>query len=292
MSEKTDRDLLSSNCCGPSLPDGPEARRELVRERYAALATEGSCCCGPDDVSAAAGYAAALYSEEELARLPEGVMHLAMGCGNPSALAGLKPGMTVVDLGSGGGVDAVLAAYKVGPAGRVIGVDMTEQMISRARAAVEDLGLANVEFRLGRIEELPLDDGIADVVISNCVINLSPEKDRVFREAFRVLRLGGLLAVSDMVLQAVRDNPAAWSSCVSGAIFLEEYLDLMRAAGFRQPVVKDLDPYSGEQVRAFKEIDEQRFPDGVGSLSAGDTESLDGCLASARIVSLKFESCC
>jgi arsenite methyltransferase len=291
----------SGSCCGSGAlpgdasPLGPDERRETVRERYAALAAAGTPCCGSTAAEADA-YAAALYESEELAVLPEEVRRMAMGCGNPAALANLRAGMTVVDLGSGAGIDAILAAHKVGPTGRVIGVDMTEEMLTRARQAAESMGLTQVEFRAGRIEELPIEDEAADVMISNCVINLSPEKGRVFSEAYRVLRLGGMLAVSDMVLvgalpPAIAEDPAAWSSCVSGAVPLQEYLALIREAGFKDPVVRELVPYTGAQVASFKEVDEQLF-DREATLRAADLAALDGCLASARIVALKVQTCC
>jgi arsenite methyltransferase len=217
--------------------------RTAVRERYAATARgeQGCCgggakssCCGgsaADEQSAAIGYTA-----EQLAALPEGA-NLGLGCGNPTAIAALKEGETVVDLGSGGGIDCFLAARRVGATGRVIGVDMTPDMLDRARNAARRSGAANVEFRLGEIEHLPLGDASADVVISNCVINLSPNKRQVFREAFRVLRGGGRVAVSDIVLDAelpdaLRANLTLYAGCISGALLRDQYLEAMRLAGF------------------------------------------------------------
>jgi len=176
------------------------------------------------------------YTESEMNSVPEGA-NLGLGCGNPTAIAALRPGETVVDLGSGGGFDCFLAAAKVGNTGRVIGVDMTAEMIDLARANAKKGGFANVEFRLGEIENLPVGDCTADVVISNCVINLSPDKDRVFREAFRVLKPGGRIMVSDIVLLRelpgeVRNSVAAYVGCVAGAVSRDSYLNAVREAGF------------------------------------------------------------
>ncbi|MGQ9705239.1 MAG: arsenite methyltransferase, partial [Actinomycetota bacterium] len=177
------------------------------------------------------------YSREELESVPEGA-NLGLGCGNPVALASLREGETVLDLGSGSGLDCFLAARRVGEKGRVIGVDMTPEMLEGARENARRGGYSNVEFRLGEIENLPVADASVDVVISNCVINLSPDKPRVFREAFRVLKPGGRLMVSDIVLEeelpeAVRRSRAAYISCVSGAVLRSEYLGMIEEAGFR-----------------------------------------------------------
>jgi SAM-dependent methyltransferase len=176
------------------------------------------------------------YSPEELAAVPEDA-NLGLGCGNPTALAGLKPGETVLDLGSGAGIDCFLAARKVGPAGHVIGVDMTPEMLDRARDNARKSGLDNVEFRLGEIENLPVADNTVDVILSNCVINLSTDKPRVFREAFRVLKPGGRLMVSDLALKKplppeIRGSVEAYVACVAGAMVKEDYLAAIRTAGF------------------------------------------------------------
>ncbi len=209
-----------------------------VRRHYASIARQGSSCCGPS-TSSCCGTPASRelgYSEQELAQVPAGA-DLGLGCGNPTALASLEPGEVVVDLGSGAGIDCFLAAQRVGPAGRVIGVDMTHEMLERSRRAAVEGGFANVEFRLGEIENLPVADCTADVVISNCVINLSTDKPRVFREALRVLKPGGRLMVSDLVLEqplpeSVRHSVEAYAGCISGALLKEEYLEAIRAAGF------------------------------------------------------------
>jgi arsenite methyltransferase len=219
--------------------------RKKVRERYAGAATGGDSCCGPSPCecgdTALAGQSASLrvgYTPEDLAKIPEG-SNLGLGCGNPAALAGLNEGETVLDLGAGAGIDCFLASRKVGPSGRVIGVDMTPEMIDRARENALKNGSPNVEFRLGEIENLPAADNSVDVIISNCVINLSPEKDRVFREAFRVLKPGGRMLVSDLVLskplpKVLRESAEIYAACVAGAMLRDDYLREIRAAGFRK----------------------------------------------------------
>ncbi len=177
------------------------------------------------------------YSRDDLSQLPPEVAALALGCGNPTAFASLKPGETVLDIGSGGGIDAFFAASRVGPAGRVIGVDMTPAMLERARGSAARAGLSNVEFRQGHAEALPVEDGVVDVIMSNCVINLCEDKGQVFEEAFRVLKPGGRLAVSDTVAASalpmwLRTDSGSWGACISGALPETEYLDLVRAAGF------------------------------------------------------------
>lgn len=213
--------------------------RAAVRARYGQIAagfTSGSApgCCGSTGDAPAI---AALYESPDVATLPAEVTGLALGCGDPVALARLEPGQTVLDLGSGGGIDCFLAAQRVGPTGHVIGVDMTPQMLDKARAAAARLGAANVEFRLGEIEHLPVADASVDVILSNCVINLSPDKPAVFREAFRVLKPGGRLSVSDILADrplpdALRAQADAWASCVSGAIPAADYVAALEAAGF------------------------------------------------------------
>jgi SAM-dependent methyltransferase len=178
-----------------------------------------------------------LYEDSDLSDLPEDVTGISLGCGDPVTLASLEPGQTVLDLGSGGGIDVFLAAKQVGETGRVIGVDMTAAMIEKARANQVKIGASNVEFRLGEIEHLPVADDNVDVVISNCVINLSPDKPQVFREAYRVLRPGGRLAVSDIVTNgplpdAIKQSMAAWAGCVAGALEVDDYVAAIEDAGF------------------------------------------------------------
>lgn len=220
-----------------------EETKKLVRERYGSIAVQNGSCCGHErsccvtgdavhDVSKKIGYTA-----EELKSVPEGA-NLGLGCGNPVALASLKVGETVLDLGSGPGLDCFLAAELVGRNGKVIGVDMTAEMIERARQNAKKGNYKNVEFRLGEIENLPLADNSVDIVISNCVINLSPDKERVFQEAFRVLKPGGRIMVSDIVLSKalpgdLKDSVEAYTGCISGAVTRTEYLRTVEAAGFQ-----------------------------------------------------------
>lgn len=225
--------------------------KSVVREKYGNIAAasgsccpSASCCGGPalTDIGKKIGYA-----ESDIAAVPEGA-NLGLGCGNPIALASLKEGETVLDLGSGAGFDCFLAAVRVGPNGKIIGVDMTPEMIERAQANARKDGVENVEFRLGDIERLPVEDASVDVIISNCVINLAPDKGRVFREAFRVLKPEGRLMVSDIVLKkplpdAVKNSVAAYVGCVAGASLKEEYLEAMREAGFADVAVQSEAPF-------------------------------------------------
>lgn len=216
--------------------------KEKVRERYARVAVEGTSCCSTQNSCCGGGSVQEIsqllgYSQEELSQVPEGA-NLGLGCGNPVALAALQEGQTVMDLGSGAGFDCFLAARKVGAKGKVIGVDMTPEMVQKARENAKAGGFENVEFRLGEIEHLPAPDNSVDVIISNCVINLAPDKAQVFREAFRVLKPGGKLLVSDIVLEgelpeAIRNSVAAYIGCVAGAMQKEDYLKAMEKAGFQ-----------------------------------------------------------
>jgi arsenite methyltransferase len=218
-------------------------RKEIqkhVREHYAAVAKRESSCCGSSECGGGADaekFEKMIgYSETELRAAPEGA-NMILGCGNPVAMATLKKGEVVLDLGSGGGFDCFLAAQKVGEKGRVIGVDMTPEMVEKARENARKGRYSNVEFRLGEIENLPVADEIADVVISNCVINLSPDKARVFREAYRVLKPGGKLMVSDVVLKRelpaqLKNSIAAYAGCIAGAIMRDKYLGTIKDAGF------------------------------------------------------------
>ncbi|MGQ9555379.1 MAG: arsenite methyltransferase, partial [Anaerolineae bacterium] len=268
--------------------------RQVVREGYARVARQGSSCCGPsrsccggasvaESVSKQIG-----YSDEEISSVPEGA-NLGLGCGNPVALASLKEGEVVLDLGSGAGFDCFLAAARVGASGKVIGVDMTPEMLERARANARRGGYTNVEFRLGEIESLPVADSSVDVVISNCVINLSPDKQRAFAEACRALKPGGRLMISDIVLlkqlpQEMRDSVAAYVGCLAGALMKDEYLSAIGAAGFQDITV----------------VEETSYPvDGLLSGAGGDSilgelglrpeqaQDIAGGIASIKVSAIK-----
>ncbi|MBA7473041.1 Arsenite methyltransferase [subsurface metagenome] len=223
--------------------------KKVVREGYAQIAKkESSCCapssspCGSTDLAEAISKKIG-YEDEELKSVPAGA-NLGLGCGNPIALASLKEGETVLDLGAGAGLDCFLAAHKVGKKGKVIGVDMTPEMLEKARENAKKGNYGNVEFRLGEIENIPAADDSIDVVISNCVINLSPDKKRVFEEAFRVLKPGGRLMVSDIVLlkelpDFIKNSIAAYVGCLSGAVMKGEYVEVIREAGFREVKIID-----------------------------------------------------
>ena len=241
--------------------------RDAVQENYGALAVNGGCCgstasqsscCSTSESGSSASNCCSPasnamelveagdpdlvlwetgYTAEQISLVPVEAVNLSLGCGNPTAMASLKPGETVLDIGSGAGIDAFYAAKRVGEQGRVIGLDMTPAMIERARRSAEEAGLKQVEFRLGQAEEMPVEDGTVDVILSNCVINLAEDKGRVFEEAFRVLKPGGRVSISDMVTtgplpMSLRSDPAMWAGCINGALPEREYLDLVRQAGF------------------------------------------------------------
>lgn len=248
--------------------------KRVVRQTYGEIASRvikgtertsccgpapSSCCCSPAEATVAPADVARLYTTDELAGLPDSVTGIALGCGNPTAIADLKPGEVVLDLGSGGGIDCFLAAQRVGPQGRVIGLDMTPEMVLLAQRNAKKVGATNVEFRYGEMEDIPLPDESVDVIISNCVINLSPDKDAVFREAYRVLRPGGRISISDIVLYgelppAIRERPEAWAGCVAGALQESEYLEKLRAAGFEKVEVLSRDFAEGGDLIASVRI--------------------------------------
>lgn len=208
---------------------------EIIRERYGSIATSGGNCCGESDC----GCSPQLYDPALIADLPVDVTGLSLGCGDPVTIAGLQPGETVLDLGSGGGIDCFLAARQVGENGHVIGVDMTPTMLEKANASKARMGIAHVEFRQGQIEALPVEADTVDVIMSNCVINLSPDKAAVFREAFRVLKPGGRISISDIVTEGefsdeLRADTAQWAECVTGAIDVNQYIEMMRSAGLER----------------------------------------------------------
>ncbi len=217
------------------MAQAPTPIHEVVREHYAERIKNNASCCGGS--SECCSTESSLYPQDLLATLPEGESIVSYGCGDPITLASLQPGQTVLDLGSGAGIDCFFAAKKVGETGRVIGVDMTPEMIERATASAKRMDLQNVEFRQGYLEDLPVEANTVDVIISNCVINLSPDKAKVFAEAFRVLKPGGKLAVSDIVTdgplpQSIKQSLSAWAGCVAGAVEASEYIGMMERVGF------------------------------------------------------------
>jgi arsenite methyltransferase len=270
--------------------------KAAVRDHYARVVRDGASCCGPapkptgccgeprPEAEVAKGTG---YTEQELRAVPEG-SNLGLGCGNPLALAALSPGDVVVDLGSGAGFDCFLAAQRVAPDGRVIGVDMTPEMLDRARSNAAAAGYTNVEFRLGEIENLPVADRSADFVISNCVVNLSTDKPRVFREALRVLKPGGRLMVSDLVLakplpESVRRSVEAYVGCVAGAMLKDDYLAAIRDAGFTEVEL----------------LDEAAYPIGASSPDASEVAVLtdegippeDLRAAAESVISVRVSGC-
>jgi ubiquinone/menaquinone biosynthesis C-methylase UbiE len=268
--------------------------RKAVRKRYGSIAKgkqSGCCsssCCNtitPEEISKKIG-----YSDDDVNSIPEGA-NLGLGCGNPVALASLKEGEAVLDLGSGAGFDSFLASRRVGPKGRVIGVDMTPEMLERARKNAKNGGFENVEFRLGEIENLPVADNSIDVVISNCVINLSPEKGRVFREAHRVLRPGGRIMVSDIVLlaplPAFLKSTASLVACVGGAALKKEYLKAMEGAGFAG--IRELEEavYSIDSLIDLPEVKEAI---GAGNISIDQARGYAKNVVSMKVMAIKQPS--
>ena len=231
--------------------------KKFVKERYGKIAAQSSSCCGAQTACCGPTPAELIsqkigYSDEEINAVPQGA-NLGLGCGNPLAIANLRPGETVLDLGSGAGFDCFLAAKKIGPSGKVIGVDMTQEMIDKARKNAIAHNIENVEFRLGEIESLPVDDRSVDVIISNCVINLSSDKPRVFKEAFRVLKPAGRLMVADIVLtknlpSRIKESVEAYVGCIGGAVLKKEYLKAIADAGFDDIEVIDAVPFALDLV--------------------------------------------
>jgi len=253
------------------------ALKEVIRERYAARAVEAgkrrSCCAGscgvpvrPQDESARG-----LYGEGETSSLPDEAVLASLGCGNPTALADLQPGEVVLDLGSGGGIDVLLSARRVAPTGKAYGLDMTDEMLGLARRNQKEAGVENVEFLKGEIEDIPLPDESVDVIISTCVINLAPDKDRVFAEAFRVLKPGGRLAVSDILFRGdvsliperVRHDVEVWAGCVAGALEERDYLARLTRAGFVDAAIETTQAYDAKTGGGGVE----GLPEGVSMLS-------------------------
>jgi ubiquinone/menaquinone biosynthesis C-methylase UbiE len=268
-----------------------EVRRHYARTAGMEVKNGGDACCGGGASLCCSGTRTAGdargYTEDQLSAIPP-ESDMGLGCGNPTALGELRPGETVVDLGSGGGIDCFLAAKQVGPQGRVIGVDMTPEMIDRARAAAKKNGTTNVEFRLGEIESLPVADASVDVIISNCVINLSTEKERVFREAARVLKPGGRLMISDIMLreklpERLTNNAELFAGCVAGAILKEEYLRMMREAGLTQVTVAR----EKETAEMFGPDEEESLLKQAPDISSEELKRLGRTIVSVQLTAQK-----
>ena len=268
--------------------------KDVVKEKYGEAAlrvlTGGSSCCG----ASACGenvdpITSDLYSENQTAQIPAEAVKASLGCGNPTALATLNPGETVLDLGSGGGIDVLLSAQRVGPAGKAYGLDMTDEMLALARENQKKSGVDNVEFLKGEIEHIPLPDNSVDVIISNCVINLSADKDRVLREAFRVLKPGGRFAVSDVVTRGamppeIRERVLLWVGCIAGALEENEYRSKLAAAGFENIGI--------EPTRVYRIEDARAFLSGQGIDVDAIASDVDGKFMSAFIRATKAQGCC
>ena len=263
---------------------------DVVREKYGNAArqvmTGKASCCGQPSASGLSGdpITSDLYAISEKAEVPEKALLASLGCGNPTALARLEPGEVVLDLGSGGGIDVLLSAKRVGPSGKAYGLDMTDEMLELARDNQRRAGVENVEFLKGQIESIPLPDGSVDVIVSNCVINLSADKDRVLREAFRVLKPGGRFAVSDIVVAgeipaAIRQSILLWVGCVAGALSETEYRRKLEAAGFVDVTVEPTRTYTVEDAREFLES--------AGIDVAAIAPEVDGKIRSAFVRAVK-----
>ena len=268
--------------------------KEIVKEKYGQAAlrvsTGGSSCCGAAPAADCCDpITADLYDARQTAELPPEAVRASLGCGNPTALAELKPGETVLDLGSGGGIDVLLSARRVGPNGKAYGLDMTDEMLALARENQRKAGVENVEFLKGEIENIPLPDNSVDVIISNCVINLSGDKDKVLREAFRVLKPGGRFAVSDVVVRGevpaeIRRSVEMWVGCVAGALEESEYQRKLAAAGFAGIGI--------EATRVHKAEDARHFLAGQGVDADSIAAQVDGKFVSAFIRAVKPVTCC
>jgi SAM-dependent methyltransferase len=263
---------------------------EVVRERYGRAArqvqTGKASCCGEASASGLSGdpITSNLYAISETAEIPEKALLASLGCGNPTALAKLQPGEVVLDLGSGGGIDVLLSARRVGPSGKAYGLDMTGEMLELARENQRKAGVENVEFLQGQIEDIPLPGSSVDVIVSNCVINLSADKDRVLREAFRVLKPGGRFAVSDIVIAgeipaSIRESLPLWVGCVAGALSEDEYRQKLAAAGFADVTIEPTRTYGAEDARQFLES--------AGIDVASIASEIDGKIRSAFVRAIK-----
>jgi len=267
--------------------------KKHVKRAYAEIALKGTSCCALSSCCGAQDTAESVsrmvgYSRKDMAEVPEGA-NLGLGCGNPIALASIKEGDVVLDLGSGAGFDAFLAAKKVGGKGLVIGIDMTPEMINKARANAKKGKYANVEFRLGEIEKLPVKDVSVDIIISNCVINLSPDKKKVFKEAFRVLKPGGRLMISDLVLlkelpETIKESVAAYTGCIAGAINKKEYLECVKDAGFKDIKVVGETYYP---VEAMANDATAQVVKSSSLISRKDLKALEHSVASIKLSAIK-----
>jgi arsenite methyltransferase len=302
--------------------------KDIVRQKYGEAAQRvsrgagGSCCCGASSASDLLGgcdpITSNLYDSAQAGAVPEAAMLASLGCGNPTALAELKPGETVLDLGSGGGIDVLLSARRVGPTGVAYGLDMTDEMLALAQENKRKSGLANVHFLKGEIEHIPLPANSVDVIISNCVINLSADKDRVLAEAFRVLKPGGRFAVSDVVVRGevppeIRKNMELWIGCVAGALSDQEYLDKLANAGFSDGSIEVTRVYSVDDAREFlaaqsadlQQLAEQvegkfvsgfiratKPADGLAESAAGVTTTASNASAPSAATATDASSCC
>ena len=269
--------------------------KEVVKEKYGQAALRatsgGSSCCGssPSSVGSCDPITSNLYDASQAGQIPAEALLASLGCGNPTALAKLNPGEVVLDLGSGGGIDVLLSAQRVGPTGKAYGLDMTDEMLALANENKRKAGIENVEFLKGEIENIPLPDNSVDVIISNCVINLSADKDRVLREAFRVLKPGGRFAVSDVVTRGeipaeVRQSVLLWVGCVAGALEENEYRGKLSSSGFEQI---DLEP-----TRVYRVADAREFLSGQNIDVDAIAPQVDGKFLSAFIRAVKPKSCC
>jgi len=268
--------------------------KEVVRQKYGEAAlrvtTGGSSCCGGSPATGCADpITSNLYDSNQAVQIPEEALLASLGCGNPTALAKLNPGETVLDLGSGGGIDVLLSAKRVGPTGKAYGLDMTDEMLALANENKRKSGFKNVEFLKGEIESIPLPDASVDVVISNCVINLSADKNAVLREAFRVLKPGGRFAVSDVVTRGevpreIRQSVLAWIGCVAGAMEENEYRTKLASAGFGQIEV--------EPTRVYRIEDAREFLTGQNVNVDAIAPEVDGKFLSAFVRAVKPKSCC
>jgi arsenite methyltransferase len=268
---------------------GEAARRVIAGEGLPADCCSKTSCCEGSATASCDPITSNLYDESQAGQIPEQAMRASLGCGNPTALAQLSPGETVLDLGSGGGIDVLLSARRVGPTGKAYGLDMTEDMLALARENQRKSGVENVEFLKGEIEHIPLPDSSVDVIISNCVINLSGDKDQVLREAFRVLKPGGRFAVSDVVLRGevpmeIRRNMELWVGCVAGALQDSEYTDKLAKAGFSAIEVEPTRVYDIQDARAFLS--------GEGIDVDAIAPQVEGKFMSAFVRATKPNGCC